>query len=708
MNVQMSQMSAPAHRHPRAGSVLAPRRPGGVRATQQRAAAGGYPWRCSSLPARFWPPPMRWEGDTKSTPSAVHRHSALVPEPMDDQGLLATSGKQNLMPAPAAIEWPALDAAEKASRWCRRISAIVAIAALGAGTWFGPWGAGWNFLASFAAVGIGSWLLVRRTRSYVCFKTFFSVHLDYRGVRSKARKMAAAGTADPVALKALWDEAHERSAAKGYECVARLQGLWVKMAQMLATRSDILPECYCRLLGKAQDEMPACGIAEVRAMLEAELGRRVSDVFEDLEENPIGCASIAQVHRARLKAEGTQVVVKLQHAGIEDRMAADILILKQLLVWLKRLEPDFDMTAIARQWMAAIPEELDFQRESSNMAEMRKYLEQGSPDPAPGARGAHATDPQWASVEAIIPEVFDDLSTRRVLVQRYEPGAALNAIDKVAEQLRANEGLNEGQPSTEGQLQLLTSIARWFGRGLFLDGVFHADPHPGNFLLSARSKTSTGAGMPVLLDFGLIKHLQKPVQLGLARLVLGCNHLMGALADGATMQTQETQDRAQAAQQVVLEGFKDLGFPISDDNTRLMLDVAVFLFRPSQTAEEAEAERVEAEMKAMDKVTATANDKEMKKLGPTPEEEQQNKIALTPLTALPEELILFQRVLTLFRGLCTKHSVKIAFIEQLAPFAVSACILMPLRSCSDLLQAISVCVHSVILHVKLVPSLLRL
>ena len=130
------------------------------------------------------------------------RHSALAPEPMDDQGLLATSGKQNLMPAPAAVEWPAL-MQRRRPRDGGAVSAIVAIAALGAGTWFGPWGAGWNFLASFAAVGIGSWLLVRRTRSYVCFKTFFSVHLDYRGVRSKARKMAAAGTADPVALKAL-------------------------------------------------------------------------------------------------------------------------------------------------------------------------------------------------------------------------------------------------------------------------------------------------------------------------------------------------------------------------------------------------------------------------------------------------------------------------------------------------------------------------
>lgn len=569
--------------------------------------------------------------------------------------------------------WPALAKAEQASKWRRRIAALAALAALGAGTWFGPLGYGWNFLSSFAIVTVGGWLLVRKTRSYICFTTFFSVHWDYRAVRKRARKLNAAGGAEPRAIKALWDAAHERSARKGYECVKELQGLWVKMAQMLATRSDILPECYVRELGKAQDKMPERRIEEIQAALAEELNQPVPEVFESVEPQCIGCASIAQVHRARLKVDGTEVVIKLQHPGIEDRMAADILILRQLLAWLKRLEPDFDMSAIARQWMAAIPEELDFKRESANMAEMRDCL-------------ARHQDEDWASVEAIIPKVFDDLSSRRVLVQQYEPGAALSDVKAVASQLRGSEALSPGtEPGTEGQEPLLLSIARWYGRGLFLDGVFHADPHPGNFLLSAR-RQAHGEGVPVLLDFGLVKHIPMPIRLGLARLVLGAHHLMSALEDGAKTQTQQDavrmQERARSAQPVVLDGFKDLGFPIQEGETSLLLDVAVFLFRPSQTAAEAEAERVEAEEKAIEKVMATSNDKEMKNIGRTDEEERQQKIALKPLTALPEELILFQRVLTLFRGLCTSHSVKIKFIEQLAPFAVSACSIT-LMHCED-------------------------
>ena len=235
-------------------------------------------------------------------------------------------------------------------------------------------------MTSCAVVLVGGWLLVRRTRSYIWFKCLFQCHWDYRTVRKKARQLVEGGaTADPVEIKALWDGAHNRCAQRGYECVAQQKGLWVKMSQMLATRSDILPEVYCRLLGRAQDQMPARPVAEVKAMITAELGRPLEEVFSTVVAEPIGSASIAQVHRARLQSDGTEVIIKVQHAGIEQRMAADIIILRQLLEWLKKLEPDFDMTAIARQWMKAIPEELDFMHEAANMVEMARCLEASAP-----------------------------------------------------------------------------------------------------------------------------------------------------------------------------------------------------------------------------------------------------------------------------------------------------------------------------------------
>lgn len=557
--------------------------------------------------------------------------------------------------APAPV-WPAMLRAAKSSRLQFRGAIIAAVSALVAGAVAGPWSVGWNLASASAAVMSGSWLLFRHTRSYIAFKCFFLCHWDYRGIRSTARKMTTGNRQpDPAKLKVLWDGGHERCAQRGYECVAQLQGLWVKLAQMMATRSDILPEVYCRLLGKAQDQMPARPIEEIKAMVAAELGSRdLADVFDEITTAPIGCASIAQVHRARLAADGTEVVLKLQHHDIEQRMAHDLIIFEQILGWIKWLEPEFDLSAIARQWVSAIPEELDFQHEATNMAEMLAGLE---------STASECT--AWASVEAVIPRVYTELSTRSMLVQAFEPGAPLSDVVGVEAQLRES---GQAGSNGDGKFKLLQSIARWYGRSLFFDGLFHADPHPGNFLLSTRLNR-LGGPLPVLLDFGLVKRLPTPVQLGLARLVLGSHYLLVALSPGGPGRGPE---HAQAAKKTVLEGFSELGFAIASEDTGTMMDVALWLFRPSQTAAEAEAERVAKEKKAMAKVMRTRNDSDLKKVGRTAEEERQAKLTLKPLTALPEELILFQRVLTLFRGLCTKHSVKLNMISELAPFAEHA------------------------------------
>jgi hypothetical protein len=291
-------------------------------------------------------------------------------------------------------------------------------------------------LAATVLAGLGSWLVARRSRQYICFKCFLLCHLDYRKMRRKARELSASapGEAPAAELAALWDATHERCARRCYETVSRLHGLWVKMAQMLACRRDILPEVYCELLGRAQDSMPSRPAQEVLQHVSKQLGRPVEEVFESWQPEVLGCASIAQVHRATLRngrggerpagAAGggaaaaqlqppQQVVIKVQHPGVEARMAADCLILARLLGWMRKLEPDFDLTPIARQWMAAIPLELDFVREASNMVEMACLLGAGSAaDGAEGPTSPELTPPPGGgggavAVQAVIPRVFE-------------------------------------------------------------------------------------------------------------------------------------------------------------------------------------------------------------------------------------------------------------------------------------------------------------
>jgi predicted unusual protein kinase regulating ubiquinone biosynthesis (AarF/ABC1/UbiB family) len=573
---------------------------------------------------------------------ATSSETAALLETMDASGLLkgdAAAAAKPLESSPTA-SWPAVAQAASREKWQCCAGAAVAIATVVAGAYFS------RPLIATAVALVGSGFALWRTRRFACFRCMLVCHLKYASMRRRARKLGAGGAAPvPAELQALWDATHAECAEQCFATVAQLQGLWVKMAQLLATRSDILPAVYCRLLANAQDQMPAAPLEEIRRQISAQ-GRAVDAIFSDLQATPLGSASIAQVHRARLRESGADVVIKVQHTGVEARMAADVCILTDLLRLLRWLEPEFDLTPIARQWVAALPQELDFEREAANMEEMGALLRR----PSPGL--------PWAAVDAVIPAVHRQWSSRRVLVQDFEPGAALNDVAAVRAQLARQ---HPGVPVEQGRLELLRGIARWYGRGLFLDGLFHADPHPGNFLLSAREAGGAAGPRPVLLDFGLVKRLDPSTRAGLATLCLGAHHLMLALtADGA---------QGAPARRAVLAGFAQLGFPIAEADTELMLDVAVFLFRPSQTAAAAEAGRAQGEAKQVEKVLGTRSDRQLKQLGPSAAEARQKKLSLAPLAALPEELILFQRVLTLFRGLCTQHSVEIAFISEVAPFA---------------------------------------
>jgi hypothetical protein len=176
--------------------------------------------------------------------------------------------------------------------------------------------------------------------------------------------------------------------------------------------------------------------------------------------------------------------------------------------------------------------------------------------------------------------------------------------------------------------------------------------------------------VPVLLDFGLVKRLSSGVRLGLARLVVGA-HALGAIL--AAPGRSAPPAGAALAKDVIMEAFRELGLPLgAGGDTELLVEVALFLFRPSTSIEAAEAARAAVEAKQRSKVLGTLSDQELKKVAPSAEEARAKRVAMTPLSALPEELILFQRVLTLLRGLATSHSVALNFMELLEPFASEA------------------------------------
>lgn len=242
---------------------------------------------------------------------------------------------------------------------------------------------------------------------------------------------------------------------------------FVKLGQVLSTRADLLPQDFVDELSLLQDKVPAAKWDQVRAVLDAEVGL---DAFQEVDPEPLAAASIAQVHRAVLKS-GAEVVVKVQRPDVRATAEGDLDIVTRLAEKLQRTRwgAALGIRDLAAGFAAALREELDFKIEARNITTV-----------------AAASD---SSVG--LPHVH--LSTSRVLVMDRLDGVPLRGAQE-------NEGLAR-------------TLLRFVLRQVMLDGVFHADPHPGNVLLLADGRLG-------LLDFGSVGRIDSALRSALQRLLL--------------------------------------------------------------------------------------------------------------------------------------------------------------------------------------------
>ncbi len=209
------------------------------------------------------------------------------------------------------------------------------------------------------------------------------------------------------------DKATGPFARRARQVLVELGPTFVKLGQVLSVRPDILPQDVLSEFETLQDKVPPMDESDVRQVVESELGAKVEDVFEELDPVPLGSASIAQVHRARLHG-GQWVAVKLQRKGIERTIRSDISILYTLaqLAEGRITVPGLHTPkAIVREFEAAITAELDFQSELKNNERMAAFLASAGPP---------------LSTQVGVPRVFPQWSTRRMLVMELVDGAPLS------------------------------------------------------------------------------------------------------------------------------------------------------------------------------------------------------------------------------------------------------------------------------------------
>ncbi|MCS7203057.1 MAG: AarF/ABC1/UbiB kinase family protein [Thermodesulfovibrio sp.] len=257
---------------------------------------------------------------------------------------------------------------------------------------------------------------------------------------------------------------------------------FIKLGQLLSSRPDIVGHQYAKEFKKLQDNVPSFSVEIVYKTVESELGKPVDEIFAYFNPEPIGSASIAQVHEAALK-NNKKVIVKIRRPGIKDQILLDISIMQSLAKLIEKYVPEsriIDPTGVVEEFSKAILKELDFRREARNAMIFRKNFENYR--------------------KIYIPQVFVELTTERILVMEKVEGIRIDDI----------EALKEKNFDTE---ELINTVIDMYFKQIFEDGFFHGDPHPGNILVLDNGKIA-------LVDFGIVGKIDEDFREAYANVAL--------------------------------------------------------------------------------------------------------------------------------------------------------------------------------------------
>ncbi|HKP45638.1 MAG TPA: AarF/UbiB family protein [Pyrinomonadaceae bacterium] len=284
----------------------------------------------------------------------------------------------------------------------------------------------------------------------------------------------------------------------------KLGPTFIKLGQLLSTRADLLPPAYLEALTRLQDSIEPFSYEEVDKIVAGELGVRISKAFADFESEPLAAASLAQVHRAHMR-DGRTVVVKVQRPNIRDQIVEDLEALGQMAQFLdshtelgKRYEFENMLVSLRR----SVLRELDFKVEANNLIAFGENLQEFD--------------------RIIVPQPIEDFCTPRVLTMEYVAGKKITELSP----LRLMELDGAG---------LARELFRAYLKQILVDGLVHADPHPGNVFLTDDDRIA-------LLDLGMVTRLQPGLRDNTLRLLLAISEGRGEEAAETAIKMGEAKE----------------------------------------------------------------------------------------------------------------------------------------------------------------------
>lgn len=274
---------------------------------------------------------------------------------------------------------------------------------------------------------------------------------------------------------AIKSQTHREAAVKLLELCCINKGVFIKVGQHIGSLEYILPQEYVDVMKILHSHAPQSPLNDIYLVIKEEFHKDANEIFSEFEREPLGTASLAQVHRAKLK-DGRVVAVKVQHPFVKGNSIVDMKTMEVLVKMLSWVFPEFKFQWLVDETKKNIPRELNFSEEAENVKKAKKMFEHFP----------------WLK----IPDLVEELCSKRVLTMEFVEGGQVNDIKYMVE--------NRINP-----FEISDKLGWLYSEMIFKKGFVHSDPHPGNILVK---KEADGSASIVLLDHGLYAHISDNVR----------------------------------------------------------------------------------------------------------------------------------------------------------------------------------------------------
>ncbi len=309
-------------------------------------------------------------------------------------------------------------------------------------------------------------------------------------------------------MEGRWEATHLKTARQLKKNILELKGLFIKVGQMISIMTHFLPKAYTEELEGLQDSVPPAPYEEIERRFLEEFEKRPDEFFARFQREPIASASLGQVHEA-WNAEGKKLAVKVQYPDIEEIVRIDLKTLKRIFALLHVLFPQYGLKKTYVEIREVVLEELDFKKEGENLELLAKNFSEEK--------------------DMLFSKVHWEFSTSRVLTLEFMEGVKISNVKALREL---------GVDPAEVAIKIIHAYCKQ----IFLDGVYHADPHPGNFLVQASEEEvevtvepeDESSGEPprtflekrivpkiIMMDFGAVARISEPMRKGIAKFFEG-------------------------------------------------------------------------------------------------------------------------------------------------------------------------------------------